>query len=171
MKYEKGIFIGRFQPFHKGHLNVIELMQKECKKIIIGIGSAQLKSEDKNPLNYYARENIIKKVLENSNIDFEIVRVDDKLNDDEWMNYILETNFNVLYSGNQLVLDIAKGLKEKEHSNIEIIDVLPLIHCNKSKEISATKVRELIRSKKDDWKDMVPPEIIDLLVNRYIKYF
>lgn len=36
------LIIGRFQPFHKGHLSVIKMVAEKSDSIIIGIGSAQL---------------------------------------------------------------------------------------------------------------------------------
>jgi nicotinamide-nucleotide adenylyltransferase len=35
------LLIGRFQPFHKGHLQVVKTIARDCDDIIIGIGSAQ----------------------------------------------------------------------------------------------------------------------------------
>ncbi|HIQ38838.1 MAG TPA: nicotinamide-nucleotide adenylyltransferase, partial [Methanothermococcus okinawensis] len=37
----RGFLIGRWQPFHKGHLSIIEEISKEVDELIIGIGSAQ----------------------------------------------------------------------------------------------------------------------------------
>jgi nicotinamide-nucleotide adenylyltransferase len=37
----RGLLIGRFQPFHIGHLKAIEQATSENDEVIIGIGSAQ----------------------------------------------------------------------------------------------------------------------------------
>ena len=37
----RGLLIGRFQPFHKGHFEVIKEIASQVDKLIIGIGSAQ----------------------------------------------------------------------------------------------------------------------------------
>ena len=42
MKKLRGILIGRMQPVHNGHIQVIESILDEVDEIIIGIGSAQL---------------------------------------------------------------------------------------------------------------------------------
>ncbi|MGA3854978.1 adenylyltransferase/cytidyltransferase family protein, partial [Bacillus pumilus] len=45
----RGFIIGRFQPFHKGHLEVIKKIAEEVDEIIIGIGSAQKSHTLENP--------------------------------------------------------------------------------------------------------------------------
>ncbi|MEM2947357.1 MAG: adenylyltransferase/cytidyltransferase family protein, partial [Candidatus Bathyarchaeia archaeon] len=37
---KRGLFVGRFQPFHKGHLSVIEDILKEVDELVIVVGSA-----------------------------------------------------------------------------------------------------------------------------------
>ncbi|MCK5309571.1 MAG: adenylyltransferase/cytidyltransferase family protein, partial [Thermoplasmata archaeon] len=36
----RGLIIGRFQPFHKGHFEVLKEIAGQVDKLIIGIGSA-----------------------------------------------------------------------------------------------------------------------------------
>ncbi|MDP6459455.1 MAG: adenylyltransferase/cytidyltransferase family protein, partial [Candidatus Hydrothermarchaeota archaeon] len=38
----RGLLIGRFQPFHKGHVYVVKKVLKGVDELIICIGSAQL---------------------------------------------------------------------------------------------------------------------------------
>jgi len=45
----RGLVIGRFQPFHKGHYSVIEEVLSECDEIVIAIGSAQESHTVRNP--------------------------------------------------------------------------------------------------------------------------
>ena len=40
----RALYIGRFQPFHKGHAEVTRLISKEFEELIIGIGSSKPKS-------------------------------------------------------------------------------------------------------------------------------
>ena len=35
------LFIGRFQPLHKGHIAVIKNLMKKYDKVLVGIGSAE----------------------------------------------------------------------------------------------------------------------------------
>lgn len=93
-KYHIGLFIGRFQPFHKGHLFVIQKALKSVEKIIIGIGSAN-KSDSDNPLSAIDRKDIISKMIQEEKLDDRILNVvllDDNSNDDQWL---LETQKKV----------------------------------------------------------------------------
>jgi len=44
-----GLIIGRFQPFHKGHLHAIEHALKEVDELIIAVGSSQYVNTEDNP--------------------------------------------------------------------------------------------------------------------------
>ena len=46
-----GIYIGRFQPLHNGHINIIKKGLDECDIFIVIIGSIN-KCDEKNPFCY-----------------------------------------------------------------------------------------------------------------------
>ena len=45
----RGLYVGRFQPFHLGHLGAIKAVLKEVDELIIVIGSAQYSHNFNNP--------------------------------------------------------------------------------------------------------------------------
>jgi bifunctional NMN adenylyltransferase/nudix hydrolase len=53
------IFIGRFQPYHNAHHQIIMNAFKKAQKVIIIIGSYKCYLSIKNPWNYLERKNII----------------------------------------------------------------------------------------------------------------
>jgi len=57
-----GVFIGRFQPFHQGHLYSIIQALKSCENLLILIGSSYRARNIRNPWNYLER----KELLENN---------------------------------------------------------------------------------------------------------
>ena len=61
--YQHGIFIGRFQPIHKGHLKTIEKALEECAELIILIGSAYRPSTVRNPWSADNRRLMISKAI------------------------------------------------------------------------------------------------------------
>lgn len=98
----KALFIGRFQPFHKGHAELIRLISREYEEFIVGIGSAQNSyiiiepsSPDKstfiykidlattpftieNPFTAEERNKMIKRFLETENIrNYQIFKIPD----------------------------------------------------------------------------------------------
>lgn len=75
-----GVVLGRFQPFHKGHLKYVLLGLRESKNLIIGIttpGERPSKYEPRdpqrfgiqnNPFTYFERKKMIKESLEDEGI-------------------------------------------------------------------------------------------------------
>ncbi|MEM0194770.1 MAG: adenylyltransferase/cytidyltransferase family protein, partial [Thermoplasmatales archaeon] len=62
------LLIGRFQPFHNGHLWLVDKIVKEYGSIIIGIGSAQESHTLVNPFTAGERQYMIQKALESNSI-------------------------------------------------------------------------------------------------------
>ena len=48
-KVTRGLLIGRMQPVHNGHIQIIEKTLNFVDEVVIGIGSAQLSHELKDP--------------------------------------------------------------------------------------------------------------------------
>ena len=44
-----GLLIGRFQPFHFGHLEAIRFGLSKVDKLFIGIGSSNKSHQERNP--------------------------------------------------------------------------------------------------------------------------
>lgn len=57
---KRGLFIGRFQPLHKGHLSSIKSCLKYIDELIIAIGSADKSFELKNPFTAGERLEMIR---------------------------------------------------------------------------------------------------------------
>lgn len=53
-----GLYVGRFQPFHNGHLSIIRKAIQECDILVIVVGSID-KSNDKNPFPFKETQKII----------------------------------------------------------------------------------------------------------------
>lgn len=62
-KYTHSIFIGRFQPFHKGHLSSLKFAESISDNIIILIGSSHSPRTIKNPFTFDERKNQIENVI------------------------------------------------------------------------------------------------------------
>lgn len=66
--YNRGLFVGRFQPFHKGHLKAIKEVLKQVEELVIVIGSAQYSHNILNPFTAGERIVMIRRALEETNI-------------------------------------------------------------------------------------------------------
>lgn len=65
-KAELGIIIGRFQPFHNGHKALIDKALKECKKVLVLVGSSNKLPNHKNPLTTEERMKMVEGTYGNS---------------------------------------------------------------------------------------------------------
>lgn len=59
-KYDYAVLIGRFQPFHRGHAEVIEHGLKIARKVIVLVGSANRPQGLRNPFSFEERAQMIR---------------------------------------------------------------------------------------------------------------
>ncbi len=64
--YDFAVFIGRFQPFHSGHLKVVQEGLSRAEKLIVLIGSAWQPRNTRNPWTHQEREAMIRDCLSES---------------------------------------------------------------------------------------------------------
>lgn len=89
-KYKVGVYIGRFQPIHLGHLKTIEKMDKMCERIIISIGSSNRPKTIENPWSSEERIGMISNAIMEYLPTMDIKRVsfqqvnDYMYNDNKW---------------------------------------------------------------------------------------
>jgi nicotinamide-nucleotide adenylyltransferase len=147
----KALFIGRFQPFHKGHLQVIQNASKKYEKIILGMGSSQYDNTDQNPFTADERKLMIQKSLKKIGIkNYEIVLIPDIHDLSKWASYVLSIipNFDVILTNSPLTKSLftEKGYIVKETS---------LYDRNK---YSGKEIRKRIIND-EYWENLVPESV------------
>lgn len=82
-----GILIGRFQPFHVGHLHSVGVAASQVDKLYILVGSANACRSIKNPWTFQERKDMIRSKLWSNHIsNVEIVPLNDyPYNDTQWI--------------------------------------------------------------------------------------
>ena len=143
------LFIGRFQPFHLGHLDAIKQILKRHKKVIIGIGSSQFSGETKNPFKVSARKKMVTKSLLEAGIkknQFSIFEIPDINNDNLWVKHVEKNvpKFDTIYSGSK---HVQKLFRHDGKYKIKI----PKFNL----KISATMVRGKMK-RRQNWQKLVP---------------
>ena len=58
-EYDYCIYIGRFQPFHLGHLETVKVALQKAQTVLIMLGSYKVAPDTKNPWNAAEREQMI----------------------------------------------------------------------------------------------------------------
>src|SRR3972149_8160768 len=112
MKDKTALLIGRFQPFHFGHLYLIKQALKKADKLIIGVGSSNI-TDVNNPLNWRSREKILKAVFYKEKIENKIIKIvplDDFFDDKKWFDNVAKRvgKFDLVVGNNDWVNRIMK---------------------------------------------------------------
>jgi bifunctional NMN adenylyltransferase/nudix hydrolase len=84
-KYNTLVLIGRFQPFHSAHLEIVKRATALCDQLIIITGSAQQPRTYKNPFTSKERANMIKDATRGLSMHIHVEEnVDTIYNDQAW---------------------------------------------------------------------------------------
>ncbi|MCL2149234.1 MAG: nicotinamide-nucleotide adenylyltransferase [Methanomassiliicoccaceae archaeon] len=150
------LMIGRFQPLHNGHMEVIRKCAAESENLTIGIGSAQYSHEPDNPFTAGERYLMIDEVMRDEGIaNYCIVPIEDVNRYSLWVAQVesLSPPFSTVYSNNPLTRRLFKEagyeLRETPLYNREVY--------------SGTVVRRKM-VEGDGWRPLVPrkaAEVID----------
>lgn len=143
------LFIGRFQPFHKGHHNAARTAKAAYDELVIGIGSAATHHASDNPLTFEERKQIVSNCFPGLRIE----PFEDKDSNEEWTDTVEKhVDFDVIISGNELV----RRLLGDRGYRVEDPDYL------KPDTYSGTAIRKRIRNN-EDWEHCVPDCSLELL--------
>ena len=155
-KYRVALFIGRFQPFHKGHLYSLKKCFELADQVIVGIGSSQESGTENNPWDFEARKAMIES-LDLQGDSLKVVALPDYPDDEVWLKEVKERvgNFNVVVSNNEWVLSIMQkaGYKTVETGLFN------------REELEGVKIRQLMKDQDESWKLRVPQEVVGLVMS------
>ncbi|MBU0761501.1 MAG: nicotinamide-nucleotide adenylyltransferase [Candidatus Altiarchaeota archaeon] len=148
----RAMVLGRFQPFHIGHLKMVEYVASKCDHLIIGVGSCNKQDTSDNPFTAREREEMIIKSI-HLEVPYSFHEIPDFGDNGEWISWIAKNIcFDVFYtnSANE------KEIFEKAGFRVEEI---PFFN---RKLYSATEVRKRMASKKDHVK-LLPQGTLEVL--------
>ena len=152
-----GVLVGRFQPFHNGHLEAVRYALRKVDYLYIVIGSSQKNHERDNPFTAGERIAMIKAALDSSGIDRErwmAVPIADTESHVLWPAHLRATvpAFDIVFTNDGLTTRLLKewGMK------VQAVKYL------KRSSYSATNVRNRILEEKD-WEKLVPPPVASMV--------
>ena len=144
--FKLAVIIGRFQPFHKGHLSLFKKAEEVADETLVLIGSAESCRSAKNPLTWVEREQAIRTALEAEGLYHEVYcepLVDYWYNYAKWIEEV--RSITSQYSHGQVAL---VGFHKDDSSdyltwfkpNFELVSVEPATYDD-GKPVSATELR------------------------------
>jgi nicotinamide-nucleotide adenylyltransferase len=156
----RGLLVGRFQPFHKGHLHAVQEILDKDDEIIVAIGSAQCSHTIDDPFTASERFEMIRNALTSSHLEasrYFLIPVTD-INDHRlWVSHVvtLVPRFDVVFSNKPLVKVLFSEAGYK---------VQPMKFHHREL-YSATDIRKKIISGDEEWKTLVPKEVSDFILS------
>lgn len=174
-------FVGRFQPFHKGHHETALKALSKANRLVFVIGSAQASETHKNPFPVSLRKKLIASAfgpIQYARIDF--LQINDNPSDIEWKNdltNIVNLNMKAFGYNRSNCCFICHNKDEETAEYIELLKTILQVKYHTPSEdtrhISATKIRERIFQ---DYgfdmlhlRSLMPEYVIDELDRWYVK--
>jgi cytidyltransferase-like protein len=167
--YEWGCVHGRFQPFHRGHLEYALVARERCKRLLVGVtnpdptrvvpevSNAHRHEARANPFTYFERALMVRDSLLGEGLkarEFAIVPFPIQ-EPESWRHYVPEgaVHFVRVYSG----WEEEKVRRLRAHGfTVEILD------SGKEKAVSGTEVRSRLSSGLP-WEHLVPAAAIPIV--------
>lgn len=150
-----GIYAGRFQPFHNGHLSAIKHIISKCDETYVLICSKKgdNPSDDRNPFTYEEREQMIRLSMGLPQL-VHFRHIKDQENDAEWTRIIegeMPKGRKISFSNNPHTTEAFKAHGYETRS-------LPIVYDT----LSATIVRKCIL-RNEPWKQLVPAGTFNII--------
>ncbi len=150
----RGLYLGRFQPYHLGHHQVLKAIAKEVDEIIVGIGSAQKSHEIENPFTAGERVLMVSCALSELDIKHYVIPIEDIQRNSLWVSHVksMVPPFEIAYTNNPLVIELLT------EAGIEVRQS-PLFKRN---SYSGTEIRRRML-KGEKWEQFVPQKVVEII--------
>lgn len=154
---KRGLFVGRFQPFHMGHLKAVKDILENLDELVIVVGSSQCSHRLDNPFTAGERIIMIRRALEKEGIApsrYWVVPVPDAKVHMIWVAQVVgyTPKFDVVYTNEPLTrrLFMEAGYKVK------------LVPFHKREVYSATEIRKRMLNGKN-WEELLPRSVVQFI--------
>jgi len=149
--------MGRFQPFHLGHLELVKQILSECDEVIIALTGSQFNYIEKDPFTSGERIEMIHLSLKEEGIDLSrcyVIGIENQFNVATWVSYLKSSlpKFQKIYSGNNYVAMLLAD------SGFEVVNP-KFLDCEK---FNATKIRQMIENG-EKWENFVPKGVSQII--------
>ena len=153
-----GLYVGRFQPFHLGHLQAVKYILGRVDELTIVVGSAQHSHTIDNPFTAGERVTMIRLALKEARIPahrYTVIPLPDDEFHKVWVSHLLSQtpSFDVVYTNEPLTFRLLKeaGLR---------VERIPMFN---RRTFTATEVRRRLL-KGGRWQELLPKSVA-----RYLK--
>lgn len=150
----RGLYVGRFQPYHLGHHHVVEAIAEEVEELVIGIGSAGDSHTQRNPFTAGERVTMVAKATRAVGVETYPVPIEDLERNAVWVSHVQSMcpPFEVAYSNNPLVIRLFR------EAGVEVRQE-PLF---RREVLKGSELRERMVAG-DGWRRFVPGPVVEVI--------
>jgi len=152
----RGFFIGRFQPFHNGHAQLVETIVEDVDELVFGVGSAGDSHTTRNPFTAGERIVMATKAMEAMPTDTTIytVPIEDLNRNSVWVSHVesISPRFDIAFSNNPLVIRLFT------EAGVEVRQT-PMFD---RETLKGSEIREMMREG-ENWEAHVPDPVADVI--------
>ncbi|MFH1244080.1 MAG: NAD(+) synthase [bacterium] len=159
-QYKVALFIGRFQPFHRGHLYSLKKCFELADHVLVGIGSSQESGTESNPWDWETRKKMIE-TLDLQGLSLKVVAIPDLFNDEKWGAQIVKLLGEAGCEPSQVV-----AVGNNEWTNRILRERGIAVYESglyKRNELEGKKIRKMMKRGDGKWKKRVPKAVLPSL--------
>lgn len=154
---KRGVFVGRFQPFHKGHLEAIKRIMNDVDELVIIVGSSQYSHRLDNPFTAGERITMVRTALVEEEIQLSRVWTIPVPDVNQHMLWVYQMvgycpKFDVVYTNEPVTCRLFM------EAGFSVEQVPPI----KRDVYLATEIRRRMLAGKD-WEDLVPSSVANFI--------
>lgn len=143
-RFDALVFIGRFQPPHRGHLNVLKSALSRAERVCVLIGSTDKPRTIKDPFSFDERRQMLASLLDASERErVTIAPVQDSTyNDGDWVRWVQDAVADALGSIAQRKVGLIGHEKDATSYYLRMFPQWELVDVDATEDISATEIRD-----------------------------
>ncbi|TXH01671.1 MAG: hypothetical protein E6R05_05330 [Candidatus Moraniibacteriota bacterium] len=162
--YKNALFIGRFQPFHNGHLYILQKCLELAERVVILVAKAEAQGEENDPWGVSDRKRMVCEAIRQIGVEKRVTHIfscPDYPSDKKWLSEVKKRvgAFDVVVSNNEWTLGVFRN------AGYTVVES----GLHNREELEGVKVRKLMREGKVQWRERVPREIVKLFDNNDIE--
>jgi bifunctional NMN adenylyltransferase/nudix hydrolase len=143
-RFDALVFIARFQPPHRGHLNVLKAALSRAERVCVLIGSTDRPRTVKDPFSFDERRQMLTSLLDES----ERARVtiapvqDSTYNDGDWVRWVQDAVASALGDVAQRNVGLIGHEKDASSYYLRMFPQWEFVDVDAAEDVSATEIRD-----------------------------
>lgn len=151
-RFDALIFIGRFQPPHRGHLDVLRRALSQAERVCILIGSTDRPRTIKDPFSYDERRQMMLALLDEDERERVVIAPvqDSMYNDGDWLRWIQDVVASELGDTSGRRIGLIGHEKDTTSYYLRMFPQWEFVETDATEDISATEIREQLFAERNN---------------------